>query len=483
MKESGRIKISQLAGTWYEENAARLAQRIDEDLQTSAKIPPGDVRALILPHAGYRFSGAVAAHGAATLRGKSFRRVMLLGPSHRTVLPQSVALPDAAAIETPLGRVPVDHGALQKLAQTPLCISCPEAFEEEHSLEIQLPLLQRSLGEFALVPLLIGQVDSADKAADIARTLMTVADTQHTLIVASSDFTHYGRSFGYVPFSASIAENIRRLDDGAFAAIAGLDTAGFLDYCNRTGITICGRDPIAVLLSMLPRSVSAHKVDYATSGHLTGDFSHCVSYLAAAFIEPSAHVRHAPTANTEAAQLNDTEKKALKELAIRAINAYFESGREPTIAELDCKPTPAMLQKRGAFVTLSTPNNELRGCIGEILPLRPLYEAVAGNAIRAAFYDSRFTPLRADEWPSISLEISALTPPRPIAKPRDILLGSHGIVLKKGNASAVYLPRVPVDQQWSLEQTLSSLSCKAGLPPDAWEKGATLSVFEAEVFA
>lgn len=481
---SKRVLKSQFAGAWYDSDPVSLSKRIDSDLRT-ADVPPSDkVYALILPHAGYDFSGNVAAQGVSIVRERRFKRVIILAPSHRLPLSQRIAMPDADAVETPLGLLRIDCDTLQKLEQSPLFDYLPEAFDGEHSIEIQLPVLQRVLGDFLLIPLVVGRFDASGASA-VARDLQAVAD-QDTLVVVSSDFTHYGSAFGFHPFGEPVAENIRRLDDGAFAEIAQRDSGGLLDYCRRTGATICGRDPIAILLAMLPEDAQARRIAYTTSGHLTGDFSHCVSYMAVAFVLPSGWSRSntKSTASTTVSEsgLSSSDRRMLLRLARRTIDFYLKHGRKPTTAELEYSPTPAMETKRGAFVTLHLPGHQLRGCIGEILPQHSIFEAVINNAINSAFHDPRFPALQPQEWPDVSIEISALTPPHEVGSPEDIVIGRHGIILEKNGKISVFLPQVAVEQQWDLEQTLSHLSQKAGLPSDAWQRNARFHVFEADVF-
>lgn len=473
---------SQFAGTWYEADPARLAQRIDADLRTADTTPPDNIYALILPHAGYDFSGKIAARGAAMVRGRRFKRVIVLAPSHRMLLSRRLAKPGAGTFETPLGCLTLDREALQSLESSPWFQTCAEAFEGEHSIEIQLPVLQRALGDFLLVPLLVGRLDDAS-APPVARALQAIID-RYTLVVVSSDFTHYGSAFGFQPFGEPLAENIQRLDDGAFAHIAQRDGPGFLDYCRQTGATICGRDPIAILLAMLPVDAQAHRVVYTTSGHLTGDFTHCVSYMAVAFSLPSGWPKDDGAGQTAEAtsDLSHGDKRGLLRLARQTIEWHREHGRPPQADELAYSPTPATQKQRGVFVTLHLSGHQLRGCIGEILPQRPLFEAVMDHALNAAFHDPRFPALSPSEWPAISIEISALTPPHPVASPEDIVIGRHGIILEKEGRSAVFLPQVATEQQWTREQTLSYLSRKAGLAPEAWKHNAAFQVFEADVF-
>ena len=232
---------------------------------------------------------------------------------------------------------------------------------------------------------------------------------EDTLVVISSDFTHYGRSFGYVPFEQEVPENLRQLDHGAMEQIVAKDLSGFYAYLRHTGATICGQSPIAVLLAMLPDDARVQPLTYRTSGELTGDWSHCVSYYSAAVVGRWTLVQ---------AVLSESDKEALLELARRTIARRL--GLDYATDEPEA--TPAMLETMGAFVTLHK-RGMLRGCIGEIFPRRALFDAVRDQAVNSAFNDPRFPSLHAGEFGEIDIEISALTPPHPVDSYNDIEVG------------------------------------------------------------
>ncbi len=465
-----KVLKSELAGTWYTDDPEELAREIDGYLAAAEPPAPGNPIALMLPHAGYRYSGAVAAQGVRQVAGRSFSRVVVMGPSHRMGLDGAVSIPDVSAVETPLGRIEIDRELVSNLWKNPAFGSHPAAHAGEHSVQIELPFLQRALGGFKLVPIVCGQLDEAG-ARNIAATLLENIDAE-TLVVASSDFTHYGRPFGYVPFEEDIERNLESLDMGAYKMIEQRNLPGFLEYVRSTGATICGRSPIAILLAMLPGDARVRLLDYTTSGHLTGDWSHCVSYLAAAV---SGHWKKVDEASSLV--LSASDKLALLQLARQRIASRLDG----SVPEIKIEATPAMQAVMGAFVTLHK-QGQLRGCIGEIFPRRPLVEAVAYQAVNAAFHDPRFPRLRADELDEIDIEISALTPPHPVGSFREIEIGRHGVVLEKHGHSAVFLPQVAPEQGWGLEETLSHLALKAGLGFSDWKSGCRFEVFEAIVF-
>jgi hypothetical protein len=281
-----RVKQSHLAGTWYPGDAGLLRQQIDTWLQQARAdaAVAGRLTGLIVPHAGYQYSGRAAAAGYACLRAEAYARVVILAPSHHAAF-HGVALLDVEAFATPLGQIDVDRDALAALAQTSLCVERPEAYREEHSLEIQLPFLQRALPGARVVPTLLGHLDPDDYAA-VAAALVRLADDQ-TLFVVSSDFVHYGWRFGYRPFPAEgpeqVAAALRALDMGAIERVCAGDATGFADYVERTGATICGRTPITVFLTLHRRHSPGTLLSYYTSLDVTGDYEHSVSYASIAF--------------------------------------------------------------------------------------------------------------------------------------------------------------------------------------------------------
>ena len=468
---------SPLAGTWYSAEPNALRAEIAGYFEKARVEPRADIAALVLPHAGYAYSGSTAAHGVKSL-GRTFKRVVVIGPTHRLSMEEVLSVPRATHYQTPLGLVALDTAFIERLLEHPLFQNVPSAHQGEHSVQIEVPLLQYRLGDFQLVPIVAGQC-SPETVAKAGRILTGLID-EETLLVASSDFVHYGPQYRYVPFSDNIPENIRKLDMGAYEFIAKIDAAGLLDYKRRTGATICGCVPVAVLLSALSPETKVELVCYTTSGELTRDYTNSVSYLAVTF-NGAWQESGAPSKPTPGADLTEQDKKALLALARKAIRYGLDHQKVPQAADLDVTITEAMKAPRAAFVTLKK-HGQLRGCIGDIFPQRPLYKSVIGNAVYAAFADRRFRPLQEGEFDEIRIEISALTVPETVASPQEIRIGTDGMVLRKDGRSAVFLPQVAPEQGWDLETTLTQLSQKAGLPADGWRQGASFEVFQAEVF-
>ena len=472
---------STLAGAWYDAHPARLKAELDGYLQAAPVATNPAIFAVIVPHAGYAYSGPCAAFGAKALAARpDLRRVVVLGFSHRVRMPNQISLPARAThYRSPLGETPRDVEAMATLMKNSLFADIPATREGENSVEMQLPLLQAALAgrDWKLVPVTLGQLD--DETRDQAATALNELLDEHTVLVVSSDFTHYGPNFGYMPFRTNVGANLRQLDDGAVDKIIAGDAAGFASYCEQTGATICGQDSIGVLLRMLPKKFSARELAYETSGRRTGDFENSVSYVALAFYREGKTPKKA---QPDQAELTAADKKTLLDLARKTIAQALKQKGGPTLADLGLEATPGINQVMGGFVTL-TIAGDLRGCIGEIFPRRPLVEVVADHALDAAFHDPRFPPLTAKELPNVRIEISALTPPVPVASYRDIVIGKHGMVIELGNRSAVFLPQVAPEQGWDLPTTLAFLSQKAGLPANAWQDPrAKFTVFEAIVF-
>jgi AmmeMemoRadiSam system protein B/AmmeMemoRadiSam system protein A len=478
MTQTKKIVLrSSIAGTWYPADANALNKQIEGLFQKAQVKPRSDVIALILPHAGYQYSGQTAAMAIKSI-GKEYKRIVIIGPSHRVPMEDILSVPRATHYQTPLGEIELDTEFISKLLKYPMFQNVSDAQEYEHSVQIQVPLLQHIQKKFKLVPIVAGSCsqDAIIRAGSILKTLVD----EGTLVVASSDFTHYGPNYAYVPFRENIPEQIKKLDMGAYEYIAKLDGKGFLEYRQKSGATICGYVPIAILLSMLGQGVKAELINYATSGELMGDFTNSVSYLGIVFCGAWQKTpANEPQANR--AELTDKDKKELLVLARKSILYALANRRVPEASELGVTVSDAMSVPRAAFVTLKK-NSQLRGCIGDVLPQRPLFKSVILNAINAGFNDRRFPPVTAAECNDIKIEISALTTPSPIPSLDKIRIGIDGVVLNKDGRSALFLPQVAPEQGWGVNEMLSNLSLKAGLPVDGWKEGASFLVFQAVVF-
>jgi AmmeMemoRadiSam system protein B/AmmeMemoRadiSam system protein A len=458
--------------------------------------------ALVVPHAGWRFSGAAAAAAFRTLKAGDFDRVVVVAPCHRGWF-EGFSIADVDAYSTPVGTVPLCGDAVRQLRNGRHVEAVPGVHEREHSIEIELPFLQERLERFCLVPILAGQTDAAAQRA-LAEALAGLNDGR-TLFVFSSDFTHYGPAYGYVPYGRSasaVRQRIRELDERALGFFSPPDAAGFRRFLRETGDTICGRNPLGVLLELVPRiAPRAKAVRLATYASIdlpgmTGADS--VSYAALAYVAAGATEgppMGAPPAlescPLDAPPLDARLGKGLLEVARATLHTELRGTKDLRRALRALPEGRRELGRRqAAFVTLNRLDPKerarlgpLRGCMGQIAPTYALTEAVVVAAAMAALEDPRFPPVAAEELDRLAVELTVLMPPRPVASWRDIELGRHGITLSKNGRRAVFLPQVPGEQGWTLEETLRNLSRKAGLASDAWREGARFEVFEGQKFA
>jgi AmmeMemoRadiSam system protein A/AmmeMemoRadiSam system protein B len=351
------------------------------------------------------------------------------------------------------------------------------AHADEHSIEIELPFLQSVLGDgFSLVPALVSSLSDA-RLGDAARALDACID-EHTVVIASSDFTHFGQYFGYQPFpsDADTGVNLRELDMGAVESLLELDRERFEAYYERTGITVCGYQPIRLLLEVMgDRTIAGELLGYETSGGMTGDYSHSVSYAAVAFSAPEE-----PATVEDAESLAPAHCRTLLDLARRTITAAVANPEAFRSDDVELPVDPRFAETRAVFVTLRSAG-ELRGCIGTVMALRPLAEAVVHAAWSAAFDDPRFAPLAPRELEQVRIEISVLSPLRPISAPADIVIGRDGVMVEHGGRRGVFLPQVAVEQGWDREAFLERLAVKAGLAPSPWIADATYQVFQVQI--
>ncbi len=470
-QESAKVRPAYCAGSWYPGEPGALTKEIDELL---AKATPPGVNgkpvAIICPHAGYRYSAPVAAAAYASLRDQAYKRVIVLAFSHRAAASyRGVDVPkDLTAYSTPLGEIPIDRKACEQLLANPVFSSHANVDSGEHSLELQLPFLQRLIKGFTLVPLLVGQMADRDYTA-AAQALLPLLDDD-TLVVASSDCTHFGPNYGYTPFKDDVESKLRALAEQATATVVRCDYDGFVEHLAKTGDTICGRGPISLLLRTLAMRGGAQAVRAAfdTSGHIVGDWTNSVTYQSFVF------TRRVGT-------LGAAERAELLRLARDTVTTLLK-GEKPAVA--DAEKLPAGVRRDAAcFVTLEN-HGQLRGCIGNMVARGPLYQAVIDNASEAC-RDYRFVdnPVTARELDQLHIEISYLTPMKRIGSIDEIVVGRDGLHITLGRQRGVLLPQVAYERGWTRQEFLTEVCRKAGLPADAWKQPeAQIDSFEAEVF-
>lgn len=486
-----RIMSSSIAGSWYPADPLRLhamLQKFIEDVPASSVASVDNASIFIVPHAGYAYSGQSAAYCYSAIKHskKKFKRVFLIAPSHRNYLENTCILPECDAVSTPLGDISIDDSARRLLLSNPLFKASDAVHKNEHATQIQYPFIQTVLDDssFTILPVITGETD-VESAKKMAEAFAEAADDE-TLFIISSDFTHYGRDFNYMPFGKDSEKAVRSIDFGAFELIKGGTPDEFKEYTVKNKTTICGANPIFISMFLKSDDAKTELLDYRTSADDDRDFSRFVCYLACAITTDLKSVKNIFNIERELMKeqlLTPNDKIALLKMARKSIRYRFTHGHFPPADEFIDDASDAMKSVMGAFVTLKMKHNDmLRGCIGEIEPYRPLYKAVTARACDAAFRDPRFQSLTETEFGNITIEISALTPPHAVSSWRDIVIGKHGMTITKYGRSAVFLPQVAPEQGWDIAQTLTQLSLKAGLRADDWRDGADFSVFEAIVF-
>ena len=491
-KASGRVRYPVVAGQFYTEDAARLAEQVDHFLKVGKPkaTVEGKPVALIAPHAGYSYSGRCAGVAYATVQGQSYKRVVVVAVNHRGGRFTGGSILPVDAYKTPLGDVPLDKGACALLLKSKLFSTHSTAHRAEHSLEVQLPFLQRAIGDFKLVPIVVGNGDVETFEA-MAAELRKVTD-DGTLVVASCDFTHYGRNFGFAPFTSDVRANIEKLDKGAVDFAVQRDMKGFWGYVQAKRATICGRCPVSVLLAMLPEKATGKLLNYYTSGDATGDYSQSVSYAAIVFTSPgqwgkpyqeiAAGADAEPTESERAEALTDVGvskegQKKLLQIARKTLTEVTAGKPAPTLKMAD----EDLQGKYGVFVTLHK-SGQLRGCIGNFRPTTPLYQTVAVQTRMSALEDRRFKPVTASETKDIDIEVSVLLPEKQIADPLAWDLGKHGIIVRRGYRQATFLPQV-AEHFKTKEEMLGACCRKAGLPTGVWRDPSTsVLIYGAQVF-
>lgn len=483
------IKSSRLAGSWYPGDKRGLNKMLSSLLKKSGAtdIGKGRVVGLIAPHAGYVYSGRAAARAFKLLSGREIKRVIIIAPTHYGGF-RGFSTPDYTHYKTPLGLVPVDKDAVGTLRGHKQHIRSQIAHEQEHSLEIELPFLQYVLKDFEVLPILVGELSLVD-IDSISKKLMKFMDRK-TVVIVSSDFTHYGERFGYKPFEvkdpASLKEKLKELDLGAVKKIGAIDCEGFRDYVRDRKVTICGRNAIALFLRVLEKrkNAKAKLVEYYNSADISKDYDNTVSYASVVFYEDPKKDDKKPKGelkmDKKTYNLRSEEKSTLLKISRDTLELYLNEGKYPDTDKYEL--TDNLKAKRGVFVTLHK-KGALRGCIGYIEGIKPVYRAVMENTVNAALEDPRFPRVKKEETKDLDIEVSVMTPLAEFKKPDEIEIGRDGLVISKGWHKGLLLPQVATEWKWDRVQFLEAVSNKAGLPRQAWkDEDVKLEKFSAIVF-
>lgn len=468
-----------VAGSFYPADSATLDSMVRDHLKCVPDRPEidGEIVALIVPHAGLVYSGAIAAHCYKLLEGSSVNRVILCGPSHRYPFQGASVYGAQVQWRTPLGVIPCDDELCNAAVQCDGVNVVSPAHNREHSLEVQLPYLQTVLSDFSIVPIVIGH--QSERGISVLTTALESLDYDaHTIMIASTDWQHYK--------PASVGASI---DSLGISCLLHLDPDRLASLLASGEVEMCGGGAaVAVTKAALARGANrAQLLRYGDSGEYSGDNSSVVGYAAIVLYRQhedndssqsmSSDQKEPSVSKTEPYRLSEEHKKRLLQIARQSIASYLKSGKLPAFDVPDILGDPG-----AAFVTLEK-QAKLRGCIGYTQAVQPLYRTVAECAIKAATQDHRFPPVTAEELPDLHIEISVLTPLEEVGSLDEIEVGRDGLMIVMGNRRGLLLPQVAVDNGWDRTTFLEKTCWKAGLPEDSYKSPeAVIYKYRALIF-
>lgn len=464
-------KKCEFCGSFYPANAKELNGFIDNAFKEAVfENINGEIFGILVPHAGYVYSGKIAAYAYKALLGQKFDTVIILASGHKHY-PESIAVYPEGYLETPLGNLQIDSDMAQQFKSFDHAVLDKSYFKEEHPIEVELPFIEKSLNNVKILPILFGKSDFG-QLSGLAQKLNEISKEKKILIVVSSDLSHF------YPYDDAVA-----IDKETIELIENKNTDYLWTLEEYNEQRACGMYPIITLLlySKL-KNAEISILKSANSGDVTGNKEKVVGYASAVSYKPTGKKEPDQIVSKEGTMqdftLNSSEKKELLGIARKTIQSYLEENKAPEFKT----ESPALKEKRGAFVTLKK-NKELRGCIGRIVADIPLYMVVSNVAIDSAVNDPRFEPLSYNELDDVEIEISVLTPFEKIKNLDEIEIGKHGLLIKQGFYSGIFLPQVPVEQGWDKKTYLEQLCYKASLPKDAYkDKNTVIYKFSAIVF-
>ena len=472
-----KIRKPVFAGKFYPADSSELLSSVKNFFNHAVNKNIGKPLAIIAPHAGYVFSGQTAADAYNQAKNYKFDLIVILGTNHTTANFNKVSVYPRQGFQTPLGLSKIDEKTADELISLDKdCVFNPAVHANEHSIEVQLPFIQYLFPDTKILPAVVGSSDF-NLCIDFGKALAKVLKNKNALIVASSDLSHYPDY-----------KDAEEVDHNTLEAISKMEPKVFVNTINKQMnkdvqkllTCACGEGPIISAMTAA-KELGADTcviINYTNSGDnpMAGK-DRVVGYGAVAFSKKeNKKVENSEKANENEFELNDSQKKTLLSFARKSITQYLTT-KEITENE---SSDPVLQKKLGAFVTLRK-HGELRGCIGYMREDMPLYKVISTMALESAFSDRRFMPLSTDELPDIEIEISVLTPAKPIKSIDEIVLGKDGVVLSKNGRKAVFLPQVATEMGWDKIEFLDNLCRKAGLPAGSWHD-AELSVFQAKIF-
>jgi len=477
-----QVKRADLAGIWYPDSERKLASQLEGYLDEAE--PPaidGEIIAIIAPHAGYDYSGPVAAYGFKAIKEMDIDTAIVVGFSHGRASGyyDGIAVFDGVAYQTPLGVVTVDRAITEELIkQHEKIYAYPRAFVDENSVEMEIPFLQMVLKDFKIVLIAIGDQKKENYQVTAEALYNVLKGRDKYILVGSTDMSHF------LPYEAA-----NDLDGKTISVMKEFDPDKlYTESLVENHHLMCGYGAVCATMEAA-RRLGADGIEIlknANSGDVTWNKMKVVGYLSAAMYRKKPETRNQKPDDEEviiakrgSQMLSKEQRKKLLQIARQTMEAYVTTGKRLEVKEDD----PLFNREMGAFVTLHR-RGQLRGCIGNIIGRGPLYLTVRDMAIQASTEDPRFAPVTASELADIDLEVSVLSELEEIDDPEKIEMGKHGVLVRDGFRSGVYLPQVATETGWSKKEFMSSLcSQKAGLPPDAWKTGTCkVYVFTAEVF-
>jgi AmmeMemoRadiSam system protein B/AmmeMemoRadiSam system protein A len=479
-KEENEIRSPIVAGRFYPGSASALKKTVEKFMADARPAQVKHPLAIVVPHAGYVFSGQIAADGFRQAADLACDVVVVLGTNHTSGSFRKISIYPGDGFSTPLGTTMIDKEIVNALlAADPGCTLDKSLHQQEHSIEVQLPFIQVIFPEARIVPAVIGAPDIG-LCTRFGEVLANVLKGRRFLIVASADLSHYP--------DADAAEDV---DGKTLAAMEKLEPALLRQVTQaqmRRGIPnlhtcACGEAAVMVAMSAAKAmgATGGKVIRYAHSGNTPiGERDRVVGYGAVVYYADTQSASNKSghrTAATSGEILTDDDKKALLVYVRETITCRLSRQTAPKAAGLG----PALQQKRGVFVTLKK-RGALRGCIGRMIPDKPLHELVGAVALQSALEDPRFRPVTLDELKDLEIEISVLTPMAAVPNADHIVVGRDGVLIRQAGLSAVFLPQVAPEQGWGRDEMLEHLCQKAGLLPGSWKQGAELLTFQAIVF-
>jgi AmmeMemoRadiSam system protein B/AmmeMemoRadiSam system protein A len=480
-KQENDIRLPVVAGRFYPASASALKQAVRKFMEDAVPVQVKNPLVIVVPHAGYVFSGQIAADGFRQAADHPYDIVVILGTNHTSGSFRKISIYPGDGFSTSLGTAMIDKEAVEALlAADPDCVLDKSLHQQEHSIEVQLPFIQILFPYARIVPAVIGAPDIG-LCRRFGEALAGVLKNRRALIVASADLSHYPHADAAEDVDAKTLAAMEKLDP---ALLQKVTQAQMNRGIPNLHTCCCGEAAVMAAISAAKAmgATGGKVIRYAHSGNVPiGEQDRVVGYGAVVYHADPGSVsanKSDPPASSSNPLLTNADKRALLAL-VRETLARKLSRQTVHVAQ---GLSPGAKQKRGVFVTLKK-RGDLRGCIGRMIPDKPLHELVGAVALQSALEDPRFKPVTLPELKDLEIEISVLTPMTPVPGADHIVVGRDGVLIRKGGRSAVFLPQVAPEQGWGRGEMLEHLCRKAGLPPGSWKEGSELLTFQAIVFS